>query len=92
MLFVAFCVPLHWCLTQQIFCHQEDSNWPLDEPASLKKKFDDIFASTRYTMALEVIKKQQKQNNQMIKELRLKLQTAQVQLDHVHKVTDAISR
>lgn len=70
----------------QIFCHQEDSNWPLDDPGSLKKKFDDIFASTRYTMALEVIKKQQKANNQQIKEFRLKLQTAQVQVDHVHKV------
>jgi hypothetical protein len=37
-------------------------------------------------MALEVIKKQQKANNQQIKEFRLKLQTAQVQVDHVHKV------
>lgn len=70
----------------KIFCHQEDSNWPLDEPASLKKKFDDIFASTRYTMALDAIKKQQKHHNGLVKETKLKLQTAQVQVEHLHKV------
>ena len=30
-----------------IFCHQEDSYWPLAEPAALKKKFDNIFGATR---------------------------------------------
>lgn len=30
-----------------IFCHQEESYWPLAEPAALKKKFDDIFEATR---------------------------------------------
>jgi DNA repair protein RAD50 len=34
-------------LDNVIFCHQEESNWPLSEPANLKKKFDEIFASTR---------------------------------------------
>jgi DNA repair exonuclease SbcCD ATPase subunit len=36
-------------LENVIFCHQEESNWPLSEPAALKKKFDDIFAATRYS-------------------------------------------
>lgn len=40
-----------------IFCHQEDSNWPLGEDKKVKEKFDDIFDSTRYTKALEVIRK-----------------------------------
>jgi DNA repair protein RAD50 len=35
-------------LENVIFCHQEDSNWPLAEPSVLKKKFDDIFAATKY--------------------------------------------
>jgi DNA repair exonuclease SbcCD ATPase subunit len=47
-------------LESVIFCHQEDSNWPLQEAAVLKKKFDDIFESTRYTKALDVIRKQRK--------------------------------
>lgn len=34
-------------LESVIFCHQEESNWPLQEGATLKKKFDDIFESTR---------------------------------------------
>lgn len=35
-------------LDNVIFCHQEESNWPLSEAAVLKKKFDEIFAATRY--------------------------------------------
>ena len=33
-------------LQNVIFCHQEESNWPLSEPAALKKKFDDIFEAS----------------------------------------------
>lgn len=36
---------------------QEESSWPLSDPASLKKKFDDIFESSRYSKALETIRK-----------------------------------
>ncbi|KAJ1770920.1 DNA repair protein rad50 [Coemansia sp. RSA 1813] len=43
-------------LENVIFCHQEESNWPLAEASVLKKKFDEIFAATRYTKALESIK------------------------------------
>ncbi|KAJ2377243.1 DNA repair protein rad50 [Coemansia sp. RSA 2607] len=43
-------------LDNVIFCHQEESNWPLSEASVLKKKFDEIFAATRYTKALESIK------------------------------------
>ena len=35
-------------LEHVMFCHQEESNWPLREGAELKKRFDDIFDSTRY--------------------------------------------
>ena len=34
-------------LENVIFCHQEDSYWPLAEPGALKKKFDDIFEATK---------------------------------------------
>lgn len=44
-------------LNDVIFCHQEDSCWPLSEGRALKDKFDAIFASTRYTQALEEIRK-----------------------------------
>ena len=35
-------------LENVIFVHQEDSNWPMMEGMVLKKKFDDVFESTRY--------------------------------------------
>lgn len=38
-------------LDNVIFCHQEESNWPLSEPAALKKKFDDIFEASKYVAA-----------------------------------------
>jgi DNA repair protein RAD50 len=47
-------------LRNVIFCHQEEANWPLDESKSVKKRFDEIFASTRYTKALEEITEQKK--------------------------------
>lgn len=46
-----------------IFCHQEDSLWPLSDSSSLKKRFDDIFEATRYTKAIEniaILRKKQK--------------------------------
>jgi len=35
-------------LESVIFCHQEESNWPMQEGAVLKKRFDDIFESARF--------------------------------------------
>jgi DNA repair protein RAD50 len=49
-------------LENVIFCHQDDSLWPMGEPANLKKKFDSIFEAEKYTKAIEnikVIRKQQ---------------------------------
>ena len=51
-------------LESVIFCHQEESSWPLQEGAVLKKKFDDIFAATQYTKALEEIRKFKNQKKQ----------------------------
>lgn len=40
-----------------IFCHQEDSCWPLSEPKELKRRFDDIFQLTKFVKAQERMKK-----------------------------------
>lgn len=37
-------------LENVIFVHQDDANWPLQDPSTLKKKFDDIFSATRYIL------------------------------------------
>jgi DNA repair protein RAD50 len=44
-------------LENVIFCHQEESNWPLSEPAALKKKFDDIFEATKWVDPVETLVK-----------------------------------
>ncbi|OCF56822.1 DNA repair protein RAD50 [Kwoniella mangroviensis CBS 10435] len=54
-------------LENVIFCHQEESNWPLSEPAALKKKFDDIFEATKYTKALDNIKALRKERTAELK-------------------------
>ncbi|CAH1258811.1 RAD50 [Branchiostoma lanceolatum] len=55
-------------LTNVIFCHQEDSNWPLSEGKTLKTKFDEIFSATRYIKALEAIRKFKLDQGHTIKE------------------------
>lgn len=39
-------------LENVIFAHQDEANWPLQDPSTLKKKFDDIFSATRYICLL----------------------------------------
>ncbi|WFC96043.1 DNA repair protein rad50 [Malassezia brasiliensis] len=51
-------------LEHVVFCHQEESHWPLAEPAVLKKRFDEIFEVTRYTKALDALKALRKQRQQ----------------------------
>ncbi|PHH87102.1 hypothetical protein CDD83_9312 [Cordyceps sp. RAO-2017] len=43
-------------LDSVIFCHQDDSLWPLSEPAALKKRFDEIFEALKYTKAIDNLK------------------------------------
>ncbi|RLM77880.1 DNA repair protein RAD50 [Panicum miliaceum] len=73
-------------LENVIFVHQDESNWPLQDPSTLKKKFDDIFSATRYTKALEVKKKLHKDQAQEIKTFRLKLENLQTVKDQAYKV------
>jgi len=73
-------------LENVIFCHQEDSNWPLEDPKTLKEKFDDIFAATRYTKALEAIRSFKTKQVQEIKSLELQLNTLTAHKDQAHKL------
>ncbi|XP_057959877.1 DNA repair protein RAD50 [Malania oleifera] len=79
-------------LENVIFAHQDDANWPLQDPSTLKKKFDDIFSATRYTKALEVIKKLHKDQAQEIKTYKLKLENLQTLKDAAYKLRENISQ
>ncbi|VDK48160.1 unnamed protein product [Anisakis simplex] len=45
-----------------VFCHQEESTWPLEEPKKLKERFDEIFQVSGYVKAIELLKKEMKEN------------------------------
>ncbi|VDD75135.1 unnamed protein product [Mesocestoides corti] len=56
-----------------IFCHQEESNWPLQEAKAVKERFDDLFASSRYVKALDAIRKSRISQNENVKVFRAEL-------------------
>lgn len=58
-----------------LFCHQENSSWPLDESKKLKDKFDAIFGITEFNKTIERIIKMRKEEaeNLKVKEADLRL-------------------
>jgi len=54
-------------LNYVIFCHQEDSNWPLEEGSKVKDKFDEIFNSAKYKNCLKNIRDVRKQEMDKMK-------------------------
>lgn len=62
-------------LESVIFVHQEDSCWPLGDGASLKRRFDDIFAATKYSKALETLARLRKDKAAEARELKARLET-----------------
>ncbi len=73
-------------LENVIFCHQEDVNWPLSDSATLKKKFDDIFASARYTKALDAIRKLKTEQTNQVKDFKGELGVLEAHRDQAKKV------
>ncbi|KUI62987.1 DNA repair protein RAD50 [Cytospora mali] len=53
-----------------IFCHQDESLWPMSEPSALKKKFDEIFAAKQYTKAMEQLKLVRKAKGDQFRQLQ----------------------
>jgi DNA repair protein RAD50 len=69
-----------------IFCHQDDSLWPLSEPATLKKRFDQIFEALKYTKAIENIKLLRKKQNEELEKLKILLEQYRTDKDRAEKV------
>lgn len=57
-------------LESVIFCHQDDSLWPMSEPSVLKKKFDEIFEAMKYTKAIVNIKEMGKKQTEELRNYR----------------------
>ena len=63
-------------LDSVIFCHQDESLWPMSEPSVLKKKFDEIFEALKYTKAIDNIKQLRKKQNEELAKLKIMEQHA----------------
>jgi DNA repair protein RAD50 len=68
-----------------IFCHQDESFWPLSEPGTLKKKFDEIFEAQKYTKAIANIKDIQKKQKIELDKYKLLEDHAKVDKDRAIK-------
>lgn len=53
-----------------IFCHQDESLWPMSEPSVLKKRFDEIFEAMKYTKAIDNLKVLRKKHGEKLKSLK----------------------
>lgn len=77
-------------LESVIFCHQEDSLWPMSEPSVLKKKFDDIFEASKYTKAIDNIKALRKKQNELLSNYKIMEQHAKENKDRADKVSTSL--
>ncbi|PKY07304.1 DNA repair protein RAD50, ABC-type ATPase/SMC superfamily [Aspergillus campestris IBT 28561] len=58
-------------LDSVIFCHQDESLWPMSEPSALKKRFDEIFEAMKYTKAIDNIKVLRKKQNEELAKFKI---------------------
>ncbi|XP_077122070.1 DNA repair protein RAD50 isoform X2 [Ranitomeya variabilis] len=75
-------------LNNVIFCHQEDSNWPLSEGRQLKIKFDEIFSATRYIKALETLRQVRLKQAQRVKECQAELKYLKQNKEKAREIQD----
>ncbi|OCK75050.1 DNA repair protein Rad50 [Lepidopterella palustris CBS 459.81] len=68
-------------LESVIFCHQDESLWPMSEPGQLKKRFDEIFEALKYTKAIDNIKVLRKKQNEELAKYRIIEQNAKEDKD-----------
>ncbi|KAL8874110.1 MAG: hypothetical protein Q9174_000514 [Haloplaca sp. 1 TL-2023] len=72
-------------LENVIFCHQDDSLWPMSQPAVLKKKFDEIFEALKYTRAIANIKALRKNYMEEVKKLQVTESSCKVNKDRADR-------
>ncbi|XP_074865462.1 DNA repair protein RAD50 [Carettochelys insculpta] len=71
-----------------IFCHQEESNWPLSEGRALKQKFDEIFSATRYIKALDTLRQVRQKQTLRVKECQTELKYLKQNKEKAREIQD----
>uniref|UniRef100_A0A3B4GBZ5 RAD50 double strand break repair protein n=1 Tax=Pundamilia nyererei TaxID=303518 RepID=A0A3B4GBZ5_9CICH len=77
-------------LNHVIFCHQEESNWPLSEGKALKDKFDSIFAATKYIKALETMRQLRLKQSQTVKECQVELRYLKQNKEKAQQIRETV--
>uniref|UniRef100_I3JPA7 RAD50 double strand break repair protein n=1 Tax=Oreochromis niloticus TaxID=8128 RepID=I3JPA7_ORENI len=77
-------------LNHVIFCHQEESNWPLSEGKALKDKFDSIFAATKYIKALETMRQLRLKQSQIVKECQVELRYLKQNKEKAQQIRETV--
>ncbi|KAK5407338.1 DNA repair protein rad50 [Exophiala xenobiotica] len=72
-----------------IFCHQDESLWPLSDPSTLKKKFDEIFEAQKYTKAIDNIKQIRKKHNEELGKFKILEEHARGDKEKARKVENS---
>ena len=73
-------------LENVIFCHQEEINWPFSESGNLKKVFDEIFDTAKYTKALDDLKEISKKFKEKTKDTKTSLELIQKDVDNYKRI------
>lgn len=79
-------------LNNVIFVHQEESLWPLGDSRKVKEKFDEIFAATRYTKALETIRKYRRDQTNELKTVNVELRHYEDKVRILEKIRSEVDR
>ncbi|XP_066501906.1 DNA repair protein RAD50 [Hoplias malabaricus] len=78
-------------LNHVIFCHQEESNWPLSEGKALKQKFDEIFSATRYIKVLETLRQLRLKQSNTVKTCQMELKYLKQNKEKAQEIKDQLS-
>ena len=79
-------------LENVIFCHQEESLWPFSDQANLKKIFDEIFDTTKYTKALTEMRAVAKKYSKYAKEFKQELDLKKKDFEQYAKLKTSIGQ
>nr|XP_057943942.1 DNA repair protein RAD50 [Doryrhamphus excisus] len=78
-------------LNHVIFCHQEESNWPLSDGKALKEKFDSIFAATKYIKALETMRQLRLKHNNTVRECQVELRFLKQNKEKAQQIREIVA-
>ncbi|EOA97842.1 DNA repair protein RAD50, partial [Anas platyrhynchos] len=78
-------------LNNVVFCHQEESNWPLSEGKALKQRFDEIFSATRYIKALETLRQVRLKQSLKVKECQTELKYLKQNKEKAQEIQDHLN-